>query len=102
RPAPTHFYPLSLHDALPILIIDDAIVIIEQIERRLHSTGEKGHAEIRAATWEFLQPLAGSSAATIIIFVPLAFLTGVTGAFFKRSEEHTSELQSLAYLVCRL
>jgi multidrug efflux pump subunit AcrB len=65
------------------LIIDDAIVIIEQIERRLHSTGEKGHAEIRAATWEFLQPLAGSSAATIIIFVPLAFLTGVTGAFFK-------------------
>src|SRR5471032_3149881 len=65
------------------LIIDDAIVIIEQIDRRLHSTGEKGHAEIRAATWEFLQPLAGSSAATIIIFVPLAFLTGVTGAFFK-------------------
>jgi CzcA family heavy metal efflux pump len=65
------------------LIIDDAIVIIEQIDRRLHSTGEKGHQEIRAATWEFLQPLAGSSAATIIIFVPLAFLTGVTGAFFK-------------------
>jgi CzcA family heavy metal efflux pump len=65
------------------LIIDDAIVIIEQIDRRLHSTGERGHAEIRAATWEFLQPLAGSSAATIIIFVPLAFLTGVTGAFFK-------------------
>src|SRR5260370_16840432 len=65
------------------LIIDDAIVIIEQIEGALHGTGENGHAEIRAATWEFLQPLAGSSAATIIIFVPLAFLTGVTGAFFK-------------------
>jgi CzcA family heavy metal efflux pump len=65
------------------LIIDDAIVMIEQIERRLHSEGETGHAEIRAATFEFLKPLAGSSAATIIIFVPLAFLTGVTGAFFK-------------------
>src|SRR5205814_649469 len=65
------------------LIIDDAIVMIEQIERRLHSRGEKGREEIRAATWEFLKPLAGSSAATIIIFVPLAFLTGVTGAFFK-------------------
>ena len=65
------------------LIIDDAIVMIEQIERRLHSRGEKGRQEIRAATWEFLKPLAGSSAATIIIFVPLAFLTGVTGAFFK-------------------
>jgi CzcA family heavy metal efflux pump len=65
------------------LIIDDAIVMIEQIERRLHSRGEKGREEIRAATWEFLKPLAGSSAATIIIFIPLAFLTGVTGAFFK-------------------
>ena len=30
-----------------------------------------------------MSPLAGSSAATIIIFVPLAFLSGVTGAFFK-------------------
>src|SRR5215471_9133675 len=65
------------------LIIDDAIVMIEQIERRLHSKGEQGRREIRAATWEFLEPLAGSSAATIIIFLPLAFLTGVTGAFFK-------------------
>jgi CzcA family heavy metal efflux pump len=65
------------------LIIDDAIVMIEQIDRRLRSRGRKGHEEIRAATWEFIQPLAGSSAATIIIFIPLAFLTGVTGAFFK-------------------
>src|SRR5438105_3624602 len=65
------------------LIIDDAIVMIEQIERRLRSRGEQGRREIRAATWEFLKPLAGSSAATIVIFIPLAFLTGVTGAFFK-------------------
>ncbi|HEX5279132.1 MAG TPA: efflux RND transporter permease subunit [Micropepsaceae bacterium] len=65
------------------LIIDDAIVMIEQIERRLHSSGEKAREEIRAATWEFLKPLAGSSAATTIIFIPLAFLSGVTGAFFK-------------------
>jgi CzcA family heavy metal efflux pump len=65
------------------LIIDDAIVMIEQIERRLHDGGAEGHAQIRAAAREFLQPLAGSSAATIIIFVPLAFLGGVTGAFFK-------------------
>ena len=65
------------------LIIDDAIVMIEQIERRLHSDGASGRREIRAATTEFLPPLMGSSAATIIIFVPLAFLSGVTGAFFK-------------------
>jgi CzcA family heavy metal efflux pump len=65
------------------LIIDDAIVMIEQIEKRLQKMGANRHDEIRAATTEFLTPLAGSSGATIIIFVPLAFLTGVTGAFFK-------------------
>ncbi|MEA2660142.1 MAG: hypothetical protein QOF64_2893, partial [Candidatus Binatota bacterium] len=32
---------------------------------------------------EFTKALAGSSAATIVIFAPLAFLSGVTGAFFK-------------------
>ena len=32
---------------------------------------------------EFLTPLTGSSAATLIVFAPLGFLTGVTGAFFK-------------------
>ena len=32
---------------------------------------------------EFFRPLAGSSASTVVIFVPLAFLSGVTGAFFK-------------------
>jgi CzcA family heavy metal efflux pump len=65
------------------LIIDDAIVMIEQIDRRLHSAGAKGSEEIRQATRDFVVPLAGSSGATIIIFVPLAFLSGVTGAFFK-------------------
>ncbi|MGR9580517.1 efflux RND transporter permease subunit [Pandoraea sputorum] len=66
------------------LIIDDAIVMIEHIVRRMHEHGaEKFHGRVMAAALEFTRPLAGSSAATLIIFVPLAFLTGVTGAFFK-------------------
>ncbi|MBS0273775.1 MAG: efflux RND transporter permease subunit [Proteobacteria bacterium] len=64
------------------LIIDDAIVMIEQIVRRL-SRDSDHHQSIRSAVTEFLSPLAGSSSATIVIFLPLAFLTGVTGAFFK-------------------
>ena len=66
------------------LIIDDAIVMIEHIIRRIR---EEGLGDIRSrvlvAAAEFSRPLAGSSAATIIIFTPLAFLSGVTGAFFK-------------------
>ena len=65
------------------LIIDDAIVMIEHMERRLHEAPQQRVATLRAAAVEFLRPLSGSSAATILIFLPLAFLTGVTGAFFK-------------------
>ena len=81
------------------LIIDDAIVMTEHIVRRLRERGGAGadnaagteteteaataNQTVREAATEFLRPLAGSSAATLVIFVPLAFLTGVTGAFFK-------------------
>jgi CzcA family heavy metal efflux pump len=65
------------------LVIDDAIVMVEQIVRRLKPNDPDRHGTIRDAATAFLSPLAGSSAATIIIFVPLAFLSGVTGAFFK-------------------
>jgi CzcA family heavy metal efflux pump len=61
------------------LIIDDAIVMIEQIVRRVRQTGGAG---VLAAAAEFSKPLAGSSAATVVVFVPLAFLSGVTGGFF--------------------
>ncbi len=65
------------------LIIDDAIVMIEQIERRLVGATTVRRNIIGLAASDFLAPLAGSSCATVIIFVPLAFLSGVTGAFFK-------------------
>ncbi|MEO7168719.1 MAG: efflux RND transporter permease subunit [Chthoniobacterales bacterium] len=65
------------------LIIDDAIVMVEHIMRRLgHGTGSEAE-RVQRASDEFTGPLVGSSAATIIIFLPLAFLSGVTGAFFK-------------------
>ncbi|HUX74461.1 MAG TPA: efflux RND transporter permease subunit [Steroidobacteraceae bacterium] len=66
------------------LLIDDAIVMIEHIARRAGVPGIKdANAAILPAAREFLAPLSGSSLATIIIFVPLAFLSGLTGAFFK-------------------
>src|SRR5437762_12852702 len=66
------------------LIIDDAIVMVEHIVRRVRGmrAGDPRSRVLSAAS-EFTNPLAGSSAATIIIFTPLAFLSGVAGAFFK-------------------
>jgi CzcA family heavy metal efflux pump len=68
------------------LIVDDAIVMIEHIVRRLREHKARNSVivlSIREAAIEFTRPLAGSSMATVVIFLPLAFLTGVTGAFFK-------------------
>ncbi|MGH7878918.1 MAG: efflux RND transporter permease subunit, partial [Candidatus Binataceae bacterium] len=73
------------------LVIDDAIVMIEHIVRRLRgrvrgptlADGQETADTVLRAAAEFTRPLAGSSAATIVIFLPLAMLSGVTGAFFK-------------------
>ena len=81
------------------LIIDDAIVMIEHIERRLAEAADKGRPTIERAVSEFLRPLLSSSAATIVIFVPLAFLTGVTGAFFKALSITMAVALTLSFLV---
>ncbi len=69
------------------LIIDDTIVMLEHIVRRLRGGGKETaavhHNKVMHAAAEFTRPLVGSSASTIVIFAPLAFLSGVTGAFFK-------------------
>jgi len=66
------------------LLIDDVIVMIEHIARRTGVPGiDNPQATVLEAGREFLSPLFGSSLATIIVFAPLAFLSGITGAFFR-------------------
>ncbi len=70
------------------LVIDDVITMIEHLARRAGASGAEGASEdsrdiVLAAGREFLPPLTGSSMATLLVFLPLAFLSGVTGAFFK-------------------
>ncbi len=66
------------------LIIDDTIVMIEHIVRRqMESPPGERHTSVARAVREFTRPLLGSSASTVVIFMPLAFLQGVTGAFFR-------------------
>ncbi len=85
------------------LIIDDAIVMIEHVIRRVREGGSGDHQEraMRAAR-EFTRPLVGSSASTIVIFTPLAFLTGVTGAFFKALSLTMAAALGISFLVAWL
>lgn len=82
------------------LIIDDAIVMVEHVIRRLRGGQGRGTLEtVMRAAGEFTRPLAGSSAATIIIFAPLAFLSGVTGAFFKTMSLTMAASLAMSFLV---
>lgn len=65
------------------LVVDDAVVMLEHMVRRMQE-GRAGTPELRlAAAAEMGQPLIGSTAATIVVFLPLALISGVTGGFFK-------------------
>jgi CzcA family heavy metal efflux pump len=82
------------------LIIDDVIVMLEHIMRRLgEGDDEAVHRRIALAAWEFTRPLTGSSAATVVIFLPLAFLSGVTGAFFKALSLTMASALIISYLL---
>lgn len=65
------------------LIIDDTIVIIENVFRHFGHGHERVSQAISASIKEMLPAVIGSSSSTIIIFLPFAFLSGVTGAFFR-------------------
>jgi CzcA family heavy metal efflux pump len=66
------------------LIIDDAIVVVEQIHRTHEEHPETPTRELITESVRFLFPaMIGSSIATIVIFFPFVLLSGVAGAYFK-------------------
>src|SRR5687767_15389427 len=85
HPATTEIYPLSLHDALPILTglpdSDDARrALPPSTDDARRDAGMRTRREVLGDAW----------------------VDRAVANTTPRSEEHTSELQSLAYLVCRL
>src|SRR5712692_5594717 len=64
------------------LVIDDAIVVLENIV--LHrDAGQSRFEAIRSALSELTVPLIGSTITPIVVFLPLISTTGVTGTFFR-------------------
>ena len=62
------------------LVIDDAVVVVENIHRRL---SEGGDQVVEAATLELVGPVVGSTLTTVVVFAPLSLLSGVVGQFFR-------------------
>jgi len=65
-------------------VVDDSIVVIENIYRRMSLPGEKlkGKALILDATREMFIPIASSTVVTIAVFLPLGAVSGMVGELF--------------------
>ena len=64
------------------LVIDDAIVVVEAIHTKL-ATGVARLQGVHQAISEIFLPLVGSTLTPVVVLVPLAFLSGVYGVFFR-------------------
>lgn len=66
------------------LIIDDAIVVVEQIHRTHEENPTENSFTLVTKAVKYLFPaMVGSSLSTIVIFLPFALMGGVAGAYFK-------------------
>ena len=66
------------------LIIDDAIVVVEQIHRTHEEYPNESSNVLVAKAIHYLFPaMVGSSVSTIVIFIPFVLMSGVAGAYFK-------------------
>ncbi|MCL2649891.1 MAG: efflux RND transporter permease subunit [Candidatus Azobacteroides sp.] len=66
------------------LIIDDAIVVVEQIHRTHEEYPNEKSTELVGKAINYLFPsMVGSSVSTIVIFIPFVLMSGVAGAYFK-------------------
>ena len=64
------------------VIIDDAIVVVEAIYAKIVS-GISGLQAVREAIAEIFRPILASTFTPVVVFIPLAFLTGIVGVFFR-------------------
>ncbi|MGA7170399.1 MAG: efflux RND transporter permease subunit, partial [Candidatus Sulfotelmatobacter sp.] len=66
------------------LVVDDAIVVIENIERHIAAGEHDSHKAAAAATAEITSAVIATSLVLIAVFVPVAFFPGTTGILFRQ------------------
>ena len=62
------------------ILVDSGIVVVEAFHTRLLAFGDKQKAA-RAAIKEYAWPLIAGTFTTIVVFIPLFFLSGIVGKF---------------------
>jgi len=65
------------------IVIDDAVVVLENIFRHVEEKGESPMSAASKATREIALAVMATTLSLLVIFVPLAFMAGRVGRFFK-------------------
>jgi multidrug efflux pump len=65
------------------IVVDDAIVVVENVERNIEAGLSAKEATYKAMR-EVSGPIVAIALTLAAVFVPLAFVTGLTGQFFKQ------------------
>ncbi len=65
------------------IVVDDAIVVVENVERNIEAGLSPRDATYRAMR-EVSGPIIAIALTLVAVFVPLAFMTGLTGQFYKQ------------------
>ncbi len=66
------------------IVVDDAIVVVEAVEHKMHALGIGAKEATYAAMEEVSGPVVAIALVLAAVFVPMAFVPGVTGQLYKQ------------------
>ncbi len=66
------------------IVVDDAIVVIENVDRLIHEKGMEAKQAVAQAMREITAPVISTTLVLLAVFVPVAFLPGITGELFRQ------------------
>ncbi|MCP1675646.1 HAE1 family hydrophobic/amphiphilic exporter-1 [Natronocella acetinitrilica] len=66
------------------IVVDDAIVVIENVDRLIKEKGLDVREAVSQAMREISAPIISTTLVLLAVFVPVAFLPGITGELFRQ------------------
>jgi multidrug efflux pump len=66
------------------IVVDDAIVVVENTQRHLDEEGLPPREATRRATAEVVGPVIATALVLMAVFIPIAFLPGITGQLYRQ------------------
>ncbi|MBD1938640.1 efflux RND transporter permease subunit [Microcoleus sp. FACHB-68] len=66
------------------LVVDDAIIVVEDIDRLIQTQGMNPRAAASEAMRELFSAVVATSLVLMAVFIPVAFFPGTTGALYKQ------------------